>query len=120
MLVSAAPYKSMGKSVAWFFTIGVNPGLRITIARDKNHSLGFESGNRVIKHSLKAKPMYSRTQNENGSFNTRCLYCFLTIASAVESEQELDRIEAQHFCPEKVLAQMHAQQNAQPVHPMRS
>ncbi|MGP8251650.1 MAG: hypothetical protein ACLQHF_06410 [Terracidiphilus sp.] len=64
--------------------------------------------------------MYSRTQNDNGSYNTRCLDCFLTIASAVESEQELDLIEAHHFCPEKVLAQLLAQQNAHAVHALRN
>jgi hypothetical protein len=64
--------------------------------------------------------MYSRTQNDNGSINTRCLYCFLTIASAVESEQELDKVEANHCCPEKVLAQMNAQQDAAAVHTMRN
>jgi hypothetical protein len=53
--------------------------------------------------------MYSRTQNDNGSFNARCLFCFLTVASAVESEHELDEIEANHMCPEKVLSQMLAE-----------
>lgn len=48
--------------------------------------------------------MYSRTQNENGTYNTRCLDCFMTIASAVETEENLDRIEAQHICPERALA----------------
>ena len=43
--------------------------------------------------------MYSRTQNENGTFNTRCLYCFMTVASAVESCAELDAVEGQHPCP---------------------
>jgi hypothetical protein len=50
--------------------------------------------------------MYSRTQNENGSYNSRCLDCLLTIAFSVESEEELERLEAEHLCPEKVLAQM--------------
>ncbi len=54
--------------------------------------------------------MYSRTQNENGSFNTRCLDCFMTIASCVETEQELDRVEGHHICPEKALAQMLAKE----------
>lgn len=49
--------------------------------------------------------MYSRTQNENGSYNTLCLDCLLTVASCVESEEELERIEARHLCPEKALAQ---------------
>ena len=33
--------------------------------------------------------MYSRTQNENGTYNTRCLDCFMTVASCVETEKEL-------------------------------
>jgi hypothetical protein len=53
--------------------------------------------------------MYSRTQNDNGSYNTRCLDCFMTIASSVETEQELERFESRHICPEKVLAQLMAQ-----------
>ena len=48
--------------------------------------------------------MYSRTQNENGTFNTRCLDCLLTIASAVETREELELIELRHMCPEKALA----------------
>ena len=56
--------------------------------------------------------MYSRTQNENGSFNTRCLDCFMTVASCVETEQELDRVEAHHICPEKALAQLLARERA--------
>lgn len=48
--------------------------------------------------------MYSRTQNENGTYNTRCLYCFMTIASSVETEVELALVEGRHFCPERVLA----------------
>ncbi|MGO9318253.1 MAG: hypothetical protein ACLPXT_07920 [Terracidiphilus sp.] len=48
--------------------------------------------------------MYSRTQNENGTYNTRCLYCFMTIASSVEKDKELDNIEARHICPERALA----------------
>jgi hypothetical protein len=50
--------------------------------------------------------MYSRTQNENGSYDTRCLYCFMTIASAVETEKELDQLEARHICPERALAKL--------------
>jgi hypothetical protein len=56
--------------------------------------------------------MYSRTQNENGSYNTRCLDCFMTIASCLETEPELDRVEARHICPEKALAQLLAQERA--------
>ena len=56
--------------------------------------------------------MYSRTQNDNGSFNTRCLDCFMTVASCVETEQELERVEAHHICPEKVLTELLAQEKA--------
>jgi hypothetical protein len=48
--------------------------------------------------------MYSRTQNENGTYNTRCLDCFMTIAFFVESDEELDRLELHHICPEKALS----------------
>lgn len=50
--------------------------------------------------------MYSRTQNDNGSFNTRCLFCFMTVASAVLDEQELAELEQKHVCPEKALVQL--------------
>lgn len=50
--------------------------------------------------------MYSRTQNDNGTYNTRCLYCFMTIASSVESPQELDRLESRHICPERALSEL--------------
>jgi hypothetical protein len=48
--------------------------------------------------------MYHRTQNENGTYNTRCLDCFMTIASAVETEAGLRLVEERHICPEKALA----------------
>lgn len=57
--------------------------------------------------------MYSRTQNDNGSFNTRCLDCFITVASCVETEQELERLEAAHICPEKALYELMRQERAQ-------
>ncbi len=50
--------------------------------------------------------MYSRTQNENGTYNTRCLYCFMTVASAVETEEMLDSLEVRHVCPERALAEL--------------
>lgn len=50
--------------------------------------------------------MYSRTQNENGTFNTRCLYCFMTIASAIENPGQLAEIETRHVCLERLLAEM--------------
>lgn len=56
--------------------------------------------------------MYSRTQNENGTYNTRCLYCFLTIAFSLESEKELDEAEVKHICPERALAELLAMEKA--------
>jgi hypothetical protein len=50
--------------------------------------------------------MYSRTQNENGTYNTRCLYCFLTISTAVETKEELEQLEHRHVCPERALAEL--------------
>jgi hypothetical protein len=56
--------------------------------------------------------MYSRTQNDNGTYNTRCLDCFMTIASSIETEEELAADEAKHICPEKALANLLAQEIA--------
>ena len=56
--------------------------------------------------------MYNRTQNENGSYNTRCLDCFMTIASGVETEEELAARELHHVCPEKALADLMAQEKS--------
>jgi hypothetical protein len=43
--------------------------------------------------------MYRRTQNENGSYDSRCLDCFMTIASCVEAEKKLDVLGAHPKCP---------------------
>jgi hypothetical protein len=50
--------------------------------------------------------MYNRTQNENGTYNSRCLYCFMTIASSVETEADLRLVESRHICPERALADL--------------
>jgi len=63
--------------------------------------------------------MYSRTQNDNGTYNTRCLYCFMTVASAVETPEELELEEAEHLCPEKALAHMLAHDGATDAHAHR-
>jgi hypothetical protein len=64
--------------------------------------------------------MYSRTQNENGSFNSRCLDCFMTIARCVATEEELEQREAHHICPEKALADLLAhRQHSTPSQAMR-
>lgn len=54
--------------------------------------------------------MYSRIQNEDGSLNSRCLYCFVTIASAVETKADVESVEASHMCPEKALTHLLALQ----------
>jgi hypothetical protein len=60
--------------------------------------------------------MYSRTQNENGTYNTRCLDCFMTIASCVESPVELDMLEEHHICPEKALQLLLEREQQLPAH----
>jgi hypothetical protein len=55
--------------------------------------------------------MYSRTINETGHTTSRCLYCFMTVASETEGPGELDRIEARHVCPEKALAHLLAREH---------
>lgn len=69
---------------------------------------------------LPRKSMYNRTQNKNGSFNTRCLDCFMTIASCVETETELEERETHHMCPEKALAQLMALERADLLHAARN
>ena len=56
--------------------------------------------------------MFSHTQNENGTYNTRCLHCFMTIASSVELPEELERFELHHICPEKALSDLLAQESS--------
>jgi hypothetical protein len=63
--------------------------------------------------------MYSRTQNENGTYNTMCLDCFLTVATSVETETDLELLEMRHMCPEKALAQMISGRNAGETHAKR-
>jgi hypothetical protein len=64
--------------------------------------------------------MYSRTQNENGTYNTRCLFCFMTIANSVETDKELDVFEARHICPERALAELLEQERAIEAHAQRN
>lgn len=58
--------------------------------------------------------LFSRTQNENGTYNTRCLYCFMTVASCVETEALMERAEARHLCPERVLAELQKKMMGEP------
>jgi hypothetical protein len=50
--------------------------------------------------------MYSRTKNADGSVNTRCLHCLMTVASDVRSTERLERLEQKHLCVEKALYQL--------------
>jgi len=50
--------------------------------------------------------MFSHTQNDNGTYNTRCLFCFMTVASAIESLEELEQLEIHHICLERALADL--------------
>ncbi|MGA8087789.1 MAG: hypothetical protein WCA10_10805 [Terracidiphilus sp.] len=56
--------------------------------------------------------MYSRTQNENGTYNTRCLDCMMTVASSIETEDDVERLESRHMCPERALAQLLTKETA--------
>jgi hypothetical protein len=56
---------------------------------------------------------YHRTENDDGSHNSRCLDCLMTIAHGVVTEEEMVRREGSHLCPEKILAQMRATEQAQ-------
>ena len=64
--------------------------------------------------------MYSRTQNENGTYNTRCLYCFRTIATAVETKEDLEQLECHHVCPERALSELLAKKSAIEAHTHRN
>ena len=66
------------------------------------------------------RSMYSRTQNENGTYNTRCLDCMMTVASAIETEDELERLESRHMCPERALAQLLTKESAIAAHAQRN
>ncbi len=50
--------------------------------------------------------MYSRTNNGDGSFDSRCLHCLMTVARDVDSPAKLDPVEQQHLCVEKALFQL--------------
>jgi hypothetical protein len=63
--------------------------------------------------------MYSRTQNENGTYNTRCLYCFLTVSSAIETKVELEQLECHHVFPERALSELLAAKTASEAHAPR-
>lgn len=79
---------------------------KITLTRDDDHETKRCVRPSIEKPLVEVKAMYNRTQNDNGTWNTRCLDCFMTIAFAVESNNDLDSVEARHICPERALAEM--------------
>lgn len=54
--------------------------------------------------------MFHRSQDEKGRWATRCLYCFMTLASELETAAEVERKEQGHLCPERVLAEQRNQE----------
>jgi hypothetical protein len=64
--------------------------------------------------------MYNRTQNENGTYNTRCLYCLLTVATSVETNDDLESLEAHHMCPERALSELLAGRAALEAHAQKN
>jgi hypothetical protein len=74
----------------------------------------------LLSMSRWTTPMYSRTQNENGTYNTRCLHCLLTVSTAVETNEELERLESRHVCPERALAELLAAKTAIDAHALRN
>jgi hypothetical protein len=61
--------------------------------------------------------MFYQSQNENGTYNTRCLDCLMSVATAIESTEELGRIESRHCCPEKALLRLLASRKTQVEEP---
>jgi len=50
--------------------------------------------------------MFRRTQNDNGTFNTLCLDCMMTVALGVDGPPGLAAVERKHMCVEKALVQL--------------
>jgi hypothetical protein len=56
--------------------------------------------------------MYSRTDNGDGTFDSRCLHCLMTVARDAHTPAQLSRLESRHICVEMALFQlMHMQQS---------
>jgi hypothetical protein len=90
----------------------IPPRIQLKALSDGNHAGKLENGLSSSNLSEPQAAMYNRTRNENGSYNTRCLDCFMTIASCIETEEELIAREAHHICPEKALADLLAQEKS--------
>ena len=74
-------------------------------------------GKRNRKRGADRNPTaYSRTDNGDGTFNSRCLHCLMTVASDVRSQAKLDRVERGHICVEKALFELLRMQMNQVSH----
>jgi hypothetical protein len=65
------------------------------------------------------RAMFDRTQNADFSLSTRCLDCLMPLGSAfkstgLESENQISAAEANHLCPERVMAELRSLQSVQP------
>ncbi len=52
----------------------------------------------------KAKTLYPHRRNRDGSFDSICLTCFMTVATA-KTESELADADAKHICESALLAE---------------
>jgi hypothetical protein len=50
--------------------------------------------------------MYSRTNNGDGTIDSRCLHCLMTVARDVHTPAQLSRLESRHICVEMALFQL--------------
>jgi hypothetical protein len=66
----------------------------------------------------KPLPFYPHRQNPDGSFDSICLRCFATVATAMEIGQ-LRSYDKVHVCDATSIAHRRAAQNADPDHPSR-
>ena len=50
--------------------------------------------------------MYRRSDNGDGTYDSRCLHCLMTVARDLRSEGQLSRAERRHICVEKALFEL--------------
>jgi hypothetical protein len=62
----------------------------------------------------KAKTLYPHRRNRDGSFDSICLTCFMTVATA-KTEIELAESDAKHICESALLAERGMFQTPHPM-----
>lgn len=50
--------------------------------------------------------MYRRSDNGDGTYDSRCLHCLMTVARDLRSEGQLSGAERRHICVEKALFEL--------------